>query len=276
MDVQGVGVMKLAPAMFISHGAPTFAVDRSEAAKNLNFFGENFSSCRAVLVLSPHWITPGLRITASAQLPTIHDFAGFDAVLEKLHYYAPGDPLVAEEVKSALTESGYDVSLETKRGRDHGCWIPMLHLLPRADIPVLQLSMPTWSTRQECFQIGRTLRGLRQAGIAIIGSGSLTHNIGDARWHRSDNAEYVERVEQQVIKALSNPLQWTSENQPPWKEVLVEQALGRDLTRAHPSIEHYLPLPFVLGALYQEDRFVSLNGGIQHYALSMQSFAWVS
>ena len=130
------------PVFFISHGAPTFALEPGKLGANLNALGKELSGVRAVLVVSPHWQTQGLRVMANKSPATLHDFGGFPRELYDLQYPAPGHPSFAAEAGQLLVEAGFKVSLDDKRGLDHGAWVPLRHLLPAADVPVFQVSMP--------------------------------------------------------------------------------------------------------------------------------------
>lgn len=255
-----------APVMFIGHGSPMFAIEPGKPGKLLREFGENFTNVTAVLVISPHWMTRGLEITAANSLETIHDFGGFPHELYQLQYTAPGSATVAQTVQAALTGGEFDAVLNHSRGRDHGAWVPMIHLLPAENLPVLQLSLDANLNAQALVSMGNVLKQLREQGIAIIASGSLTHNLYEIQPLNAKPAEYVQRfthwvrehVKVRDVQALSSP-----------------HLHSDDFTRAHPTAEHYLPLLIAMGASDELDSLSVLDGEIQHGVISMESYGWV-
>ena len=131
------------PVLFVSHGSPMFAVEPGEAGPQLARLGRTLPRPRAVLVLSPHWMTPGgVRVTGSTAPETIHDFGGFPPELYRIQYPAPGAPDVAGRAVGLLQAAGWNAALDPQRGLDHGAWVPVRHLYPQADVPVVQVSMP--------------------------------------------------------------------------------------------------------------------------------------
>lgn len=254
-----------APVMFIGHGSPMFAIEPGKPGKLLYEFSGHFADATAVLIISPHWMTRGLEITAADSLETIHDFGGFPRELYQLQYGASGSGAVAQTVQTVLAEGGFESVLNHSRGRDHGAWVPMIHLLPDEKRLVLQLSLDANLDTDELVRLGETLKGLREQGIAVIASGSLTHNLYEIQPLEAEPAEYVERftcwvreqVEARDVQALSAP-----------------HLLSDDFARAHPTAEHYLPLLIAMGASDESDRLSVLDGGIQHGVISMESYGW--
>ena len=134
--------MSLAPVWFISHGAPTFAIEPGVVGPQLQRLGAELTGVKAVLVISPHWQTRGLEVMTTPAPETFHDFRGFPPALYALQYPAPGAPQFALEAARLLSAAGYEVKLNAQRGFDHGAWVPLRYLLPRADLPVFQISSP--------------------------------------------------------------------------------------------------------------------------------------
>lgn len=255
-----------APAMYIGHGSPMFALQPGKAGALLNEFSRYFTDVKAVLMISPHWMTNGLALTAADELDTIHDFYGFPDSLYRVTYKAPGDQKTADLVSQHLKSAGYEVSLDSNRGRDHGAWVPMLHLLPEANIPVIQLSLDRTLNAHGLIKLGETLKNLRDEGIAVIASGSLTHNLYEIQPEQAPPVSYADRfekwvrnsVEKRDAERLSNPEQFCD-----------------DFKRAHPTAEHYVPLLVALGASDEADQLQVLEGGILHGVISMESYGWV-
>jgi 4,5-DOPA dioxygenase extradiol len=253
------------PSLFISHGAPPFALEPGKAGALLQEAGRKLPPVQAVLLVSPHWMTPGLTVMATAKPATVIDFGGFDPRLNDVVYPAPGHPALAAVTAKLLQSNGQRVALDTQRGYDHGAWVPLLHLLPQADVPVFQLSMPHALTPQGAFALGRTLQPLSEQGVLIVGSGSITHNLGDFRLNGHGEEPYAKAFMGWVRdKVLKNDTQ-----------ALVEAATqAPHAARAHPTDEHYLPLLVALGAARQRAKLQVLDGGITYGVIGMESYIW--
>lgn len=254
-----------APVMFVSHGAPTYALSPGKAGESLQQAHPYFTGVKAVLLLSAHWITDGQEIMSTEQPATLYDFGGFPDALYQLSYPAPGNPVLAREVQQTLSQTGIDSTLNAQRGFDHGAWVPMMHLLPEAQIPIVEISINRRLSHRQLYELGQALAPLRSKGIAIIGSGSLTHNLRDVAWRQTDPLPYVLRFQDDVKRALE-----TRDY-----DRLIDHAehIG-DFHQAHPSDDHYLPLVFALGTVGPTDRLEVLEGGIDYRALSMDSYLW--
>ncbi len=254
-----------APVMFISHGAPTFALYPGEAGRLLRRVGKQLNKVKGIVILSPHWISHHQEISMAENPSTIHDFGGFMDDLYTINYPAPGDSRLALHIQNTLAQQGTDSILNAERGRDHGVWVPMLHLLPEANIPIVQLSLNYHLSWSEIVDLGRSLQPLREQGIAIIGSGGITHNLADMRGLNQTARPYAVSFQHSVRKHLLN------------KEYdeLINNAHSIDgFKQSHPSDEHYLPLLFTIGALTQQDQPSVLEGGIVYGSLSMESYFW--
>ena len=167
--------MELMPTLFVSHGAPTFALEPGALGPRLTQLGKDMRRPDTVLVVSPHWMTHEARVTSTSAPETIHDFGGFDDALYALTYPAPGSPDAAAKAAEVLTGAGWPAHLNDRRGLDHGAWVPLRHLYPEADVPVIQVSMPGSLDPVSAYAFGRALAALRSQGVVIVGSGSLTH-----------------------------------------------------------------------------------------------------
>jgi 4,5-DOPA dioxygenase extradiol len=195
----------------------------------------------------------------------MYDFGGFPSALYELQYPAAGAPQIAEQVARLLTEAGYATSLDTRRGLDHGAWVPLYHLLPGAQLPVFQVSMPYDLNAEQAVQLGRALAPLRAQGVLIVTSGSLTHNLREFRQGVSQPASYVQAFAAWVRTAvLANAL----------APMVRYRAEAPHAERAHPTEEHFLPLLMALGAQLEGDTARLIDGGIEHGMLSMDSFVW--
>ncbi len=249
----------------MSHGAPTFATEPGLAGPALRALGEALPRPRAIVILSPHWMTPQVTITASAAPPTLHDFGGFPAELYALRYPAPGDPPLAERIVQLLAPQER-AHLDPARGLDHGAWVPLRYLYPAADVPVVQVSLPMRYTPAEAFRLGQLLAPLSAEGVLIVGSGSLTHNLSEFRGAApAEDAAYVRR-----FVAWSRQAVTSGDAQ----ALLDYLNSAPDARRAHPTSDHYLPLPFAAGAAPQGTRARVIDGGIAYGILSMDAFVF--
>ena len=258
------------PSLFISHGSPEFALAPGQLGATLRQLGERLPRPRAVLVLSPHWMTRRLEVQSGLVPATVHDFGGFSPALYDLHYPAPGAPAVAAEVIRLLTAQGLNAEANDLVGRDHGTWVPLLHLYPAADVPVLQLSAPPSDQPEVLLALGRALAPLRQQGVLVIGSGGLTHNLYDFR-----SAAPVGEV-QPYVQPFAD---WVAARiaAGDLAALLDYRTLAPDAERAHPSNEHFLPLFFAIGAAGDDwQNAQRLPGGISDRVLAMDSFVFAS
>lgn len=231
------------PVLFVSHGSPMFALEAGETGPALTRWGQalrqRHPGLRGVVILSPHWMAHGVEVMAHAQPPTWHDFGGFPPALYRLQYPAPGAPVLAQQVQARLAQAGIAATLNPERPLDHGAWVPLMHLLPQADVPVVQLALPVDADARAVYALGQALQDLRSQGVLLVSSGSMTHNLreffGGERQATSYVIEFSRWVEQQVqAGAIDALLDW--------------QQQAPHALRAHPTDEHFLPLYFALGA----------------------------
>lgn len=259
--------MQAQPTLFVSHGAPTFALEPGRAGSLLAALGQRLPAPQAVLIVSPHWMTRGLAVTAAERPPTIHDFGGFPAPLYALQYPAPGEPALAARVVALLGQAGRQASLDPSRGLDHGAWVPMLHMFPAHDVPVVQLSLPATLDPAQAWELGRTLAPLSAEGVLIVGSGSLTHNLYEFRQRDGADEPYVRAFADWARAAVR-----THD-----REALVGYLdTAPQARRAHPTAEHYLPLLIAAGAAAADAEVEVLDGGITHGVLSMDAYVFNS
>ncbi|MES2880106.1 MAG: class III extradiol ring-cleavage dioxygenase [Pseudomonadota bacterium] len=254
-----------APVFFISHGAPTFALEPGVLGAKLTALGRQLTGVKAVLVVSPHWQTRDVKVMSTAAPETVHDFGGFPSALYDLHYPAPGHPQFAAEAARLLDKAGLSVSFDERRGLDHGAWVPLRHLLPEATLPVFQVSIPYDLNAASAYQLGQALAPLREQGVMIVNSGGMTHNLYEFRQSGANVAAYAVEFTHWVRQAV------TSHD----IERLVDyRNLAPHAQRAHPTDEHFLPLLVALGARADGEAAQVIAGGITHSVLSMESYAW--
>jgi 4,5-DOPA dioxygenase extradiol len=168
-------MMSNLPTLFVSHGAPTFALEPGLAGPSLTALGRALSRPQAVLVVSPHWMTPTPRVSTALQPATIHDFGGFDPTLYQLSYPARGHATLAQRTVELLNTAGWQAQADEHRGLDHGAWVPLRYLYPQADVPVFQVSLPSRLNAERAWSFGQTLAPLAKEGVLIVGSG--THHL---------------------------------------------------------------------------------------------------
>jgi len=146
--------MNRLPTLFVSHGAPTFALEPRLAGPALTALGRRLPRPKAVLVVSPHWMTHEPRVATGAAPQTVHDFGGFDPALYRLQNPAAGHPELAARALELLRAAGWEAQADAQQGMGHGAWVPMMHLLPEADIPVFQVSLPTRLDGARAYALG--------------------------------------------------------------------------------------------------------------------------
>lgn len=254
------------PVVFISHGAPSFALDPGSAGPALTRFGSTLPKPQAIVVLSPHWQSQGLYLSSSSTPETIHDFSGFPSALYQLQYPVAGAPDIAAQLQQHLLQQGFSAGLNPNRGLDHGAWVPLRYLFPQANVPVIQLSLPVrWSSRQ-LYQLGQALADFAPEQILFVGSGSLTHNLYEFRAYADEPAAaYAAEFSDWIANRLS-------QNQA--LQVVDALELAPHAKRAHPTDEHFLPLSFVLGIAGQYSTVQPLVREIRHSVLSMDAYAF--
>ncbi|MEQ1893258.1 MAG: class III extradiol ring-cleavage dioxygenase, partial [Planctomycetota bacterium] len=193
------------PALFVGHGSPMNALfgPWHEAFRAL---AANFPRPRAILAISAHWATRGFAVTTSERPPTIHDFGGFPAELFAVQYPAPGAPELAQRVRALC--GAERVRANGEWGLDHGTWSVLAPMFPAADVPVVQLSLERALAPREHLELARALAPLRDEGVLVLGSGNVTHNLGDyfARLEAGDTSlpEWAERFDADVAAAAEH------------------------------------------------------------------------
>lgn len=257
----------LAPLLFISHGAPTFALDGGVLGDQLHALGKQLTDVKALLIVSPHWQTETLEVMTTEQPQTIHDFYGFPQPLYELSYPALGMPSLALEAIDLLKNKGFEVKANPTRGLDHGAWTPLIHLLPKVNLPVFQVSLPHYFDPRDAYHLGQAIAGLRAEGILILCSGSMTHNLGDLRLGAQGDLPYVKKFSDWVKQAIIEDR---------LEDLFNYRQMAPDGVRAHPTEEHFLPLFIALGSRLKDDELQMMDGGISYGILAMDALLWSS
>ena len=229
------------PSLFISHGSPMLALEPGASGPALTRLANELPRPKAIVLVSAHWESPDLRVASHRAPETWHDFGGFPPALFTVQYPAPGDPALAARIVQMLADKGLPARLDPNRPFDHGAWVPLSLMYPAADIPVVQVSLPSQLGPQAQTETGRALGTLRNEGILIIGSGSITHNLRELDWHAGP-----ESVEPWA-KAFRD---WMIETLASDDETMLHdyRKLAPFAGKNHPSDEHLLPLYFARGA----------------------------
>ncbi|MFC8092227.1 dioxygenase [Streptomyces sp. NPDC057301] len=223
------------PALYLSHGAPPLADDPLWPAE-LAAWSADLPRPKAILMVSAHWEEAPLAIGATETVPLVHDFWGFPEHYYQVEYAAPGAPELAESVRKLLRAPGIPVQDIPDRGLDHGAYVPLVEMYPTADIPVLQISMPTLDPVR-LMEIGRKLAPLRDEGVLIVGSGFFTHNLAALR--QGGIPTWSVEFDDWGRRALENR-DWDA-----LLDFLHKAPAGR---YAHPRTEHFAPLFVTMGA----------------------------
>jgi 4,5-DOPA dioxygenase extradiol len=246
-------------ALFVSHGAPTIAIEDDAYTRTLREFGHSLAGARAIAIVSAHWeAPPPLRVNAVARPEPIYDFGGFPRELYTMRYDAPGDPELAREI--AAFAGGM---LETQRGWDHGLWVPLHVMLRDNPIPAVELSLPRGTPPRELLELGRKLAPLRDEGVIVAGSGGIVHNLRILNVAEMAapvvefDAWVWEKIESRDFDALAD-----------------YRTKAPHANLAVPTPEHFDPVFVTLGAARDDDELVNVFAGFHYATLSMRTFAF--
>lgn len=251
------------PVGFVAHGAPTLALDHDKGGP-LARWGASIPTPRAILVVSAHWTAAPVKIGQTRGGAIVHDFGGFPDALYRLRYDAPGAPELATRVHALL--DGFEVVRDEEQPMDHGVWVPLMHMRPAADVPVLQISMPRDLSPTRLVELGRALVPLRDEGVWILGSGNVVHNLrrlgpdGSAtpRWASEMDAYVAEAIARGDVDALA-----------------AARVRAPAYSLAHPTDEHYRPLLVAAGAA-EGERATTPVEGFEFGSISRRSLDWRS
>jgi 4,5-DOPA dioxygenase extradiol len=252
------------PVMFMGHGSPMNAIEENEFVQGFRKMGAGIPTPNAVICVSAHWETKGTFVTAMEKPPTIHDFGGFPQALFDVEYPAPGSPTLAKEAQSAITKT--TVGLDEQWGLDHGAWSVIKHLYPKADVPVIQLSLDYSQPAQYHYDLARQLSALRKKGVLIIGSGNMVHNLGLVAWNRLNETGFgydwaIEANDKMKARILSGD----------HADLINFRSQGKSFDLAIPTPEHYLPLLYVLALQNKDEKPTFFNDSAVGGALTMTS-----
>ncbi|NNN01157.1 MAG: 4,5-DOPA dioxygenase extradiol [Acidimicrobiaceae bacterium] len=224
------------PAVFVGHGNPMNALEHNRYTEAWSAVGASMDRPKAILVVSAHWFVNATAVTSMSAPRTIHDFYGFPQALFDVQYPAPGDPLIAQRVVD-LVEPTY-VGLDADSwGIDHGTWSVLVHMFPRADVPVLQLSINASQSFDYHFDLGTRLHALRGEGVLIVASGNVVHNLRLIDWSAPGaGADWAHRFDDEVRSIMTSD-----------PDRLALAATHGDYRLAVPTPDHFLPLAYIAG-----------------------------
>jgi 4,5-DOPA dioxygenase extradiol len=253
------------PVAFVSHGAPDALLKAPDAVACWRELARMIPTPTAILAVSAHWETRQPTVSFAGAPETLHDFSGFSPELHRMHYHAPGAPVLAERVVALLSAAAWGADLHPDRGLDHGAWVPLSAMYPHADVPVTQLSLTRNKGPASHFELGKLLAPLRDEGILIVASGAITHNFGWLDWEAEGTAHTPK------ARAFSG---WVAQRLAARDTAaLLEYRTAPYGAEAHPTEEHFLPLLVALGAA-GDDAPLRFQPGFTYGGLSMDAYLW--
>ena len=251
---------KLMPVVFVGHGNPMNAIEDSEFSRSWRAMVPSIPHPKAILAISAHWETEGTAVTAMPQPRTIHDFYGFPKELYAVQYPAPGSPELARRIHNMLgTEH---VELDQEWGLDHGTWSVLVRMFPKAEVPVVQLSLDRKRSAVEHYVLAGQLATLRTEGVLVFCSGNIVHNLRMLDWS-GKSAEWAVTFDR-TVKILIEARDHAA--------LVAYHKLGPDSCRAIPTAEHYLPMLYALALRGPTEPLKFFAEGITLGSLSMRSF----
>jgi 4,5-DOPA dioxygenase extradiol len=251
------------PALFVGHGNPMNAIEENQFVQGFRDLGATLPKPSMILCISAHWETRGTKVTAAPNPKTIHDFGGFPPALFAQQYPAPGHVDFAKSL--ALDLPGL-VQEDHEWGLDHGAWTVLKHLYPKADVPVVELSLDRSKDPAAHYELGRMLQQLRYRGVLIVGSGNIVHNLRAVSW--------------QHIQEVGYGYDWAAEARAKLNGFILKgdhsslkkyASLGAEVAMSIPTPEHYLPLLYTLAAQDAKDEITLFNDHLLAGSLSMTS-----
>ncbi len=257
------------PVLFIGHGSPMNVILKNNFTESLAKLGKELPRPRAIMVISAHWLTNGTQVTCIEKPKMIYDFYGFPDELYEIDYPSPGSPDDARFVKESVQK--VQVKCNNDRGLDHASWAILKHIYPEADIPVFEMSLDysfnEWHPKplQFHYDLASDLAGLRKRGVLIIGSGNIVHNLGLIDF-RNINAEPYEWAVEFDEKVKSNLINRNH------KDLVNYQNIGSAALLAVPTLDHYLPMIYVMALQGKNEPLTFVHEGFQNGSISMRCF----
>lgn len=251
------------PILFLGHGSPMNIILENDYTKHLVQLGQDIPVPTSILVVSAHWQTKGTFITATPTPEIIYDFYGFPQELYDVNYPCPGALAQIESFSQVIKEVG--ISYDHERGLDHAAWSVLKHMYPKADIPVMELSLDQRKSPQEHYDFAKKLAPLREQGVLIVGSGNLVHNLRMIDWDMSGKPyDWAVNFDSMVKKHVLEQQH---------QELIEYEKLGRDALLSIPTSEHYLPMLYTLALQEKEEKITFTYEGFQNASISMRCFS---
>ncbi|MCX8000571.1 MAG: 4,5-DOPA dioxygenase extradiol, partial [Leptospiraceae bacterium] len=244
--------MKKFPIIFVGHGSPMNAIEENEFVVGFRDIAKTIPKPKAIFAISAHWLTSGTRITSQEKPKTIHDFFGFPEELYEIEYPALGEPKLAKEIQNFIGSEL--IQLTSDWGLDHGTWSVLKHMYPDADIPVLQMSLDVNKTLPEHYDFAKKFSFLRDREVLILGSGNIVHNLSLLDWKNINKIGYVYSWAEEVNQAVKKFIMEEKHS-----ELIAIHNKGRAFQLAIPTLEHYLPLLYVLGLKEKDEQIMFFN-----------------
>ncbi|MAZ47434.1 MAG: 4,5-DOPA dioxygenase extradiol [Halobacteriovoraceae bacterium] len=252
------------PIAFLGHGNPMNAIEKNSFTESLRKFGAKLPKLKAILMISAHWETNGTYVTGMERPRTIHDFGNFPRALFEVQYPAPGAPEIAKDLTHEVSDPIIQIDLN-KWGLDHGTWSVLKHIFPQANIPVFQLSLDRTKPMEYHFEMGKKISYLRDHGVMIMGSGNIVHNLREVNWDpEAKPYDWAIEFDQWVKDKLEKR---------DYKSLFKEALSSKEGKLSIPTLEHYLPILYVLGASSDSDKLLHEFEGIDMSSMSMRCFS---
>ncbi|MGG6313023.1 dioxygenase family protein [Paenibacillus macerans] len=251
------------PALFIAHGSPTLAIEQNAYTSFLRQLGqETLKPPKAIIIFSAHWDSPVQWLTTDRLHTTMHDYYGFPEEMYAIEYPAPGSPELSEEIAAIFHSHNLPYKPSAGRGLDHGAWVVLRAMFPKADIPVVALSVDAKRAPEEQYAIGKMLAELRQQNVLVIGSGGLVHNLRMLDFEANGPAAWAAEFDDWVGEQLKS---WN------WRHLFDYDRKAPHVRTAIPAYgkEHFVPLLYAMGAADDDRLAVKLFQDYQYGSLSL-------
>lgn len=246
--------------VFVGHGSPMNAIENNAYSRAWSALGKSLQKPKAILSISAHWFTRGTKVNDSQDPTLIYDMYGFPEELYQVRYPAPGAPETAHRVKELLGDS---ISVDNNWGIDHGSWSVLRRMFPAADVPLFQLSVNALLSPAEHYALGKKLKPLRDEGVLIFGSGNIVHNLSRVDWRMTAGQSWAQEFDQYILRAVQ-------EHKP--QDAIDYQFAGNSAQLAVPTMDHFAPLLYILGASDEADTVSVFNADCIFGSLSMTSY----
>lgn len=251
-------MIQRASSFFIGHGSPMNMLEQNRYTRMWKMMADKVDKPKAIVMISAHWLTDGVKIQGDRHPEMIYDMYGFPDALYQSVYPAR----TSEEVIKELQEIIPEASVEYNRGYDHGTYSVLMHMYPEADIPVIQLSIDKNKSLEEHYELGKRLSVLLNHGIMVIGSGNIVHNLGALMSQDDALHNRAESFEMNIVESVIHE----------YTEVLLNPNKLKGFAESVPTAEHYIPLLYAYGAAGELDTTYGFNEDIVYTTLSMSSF----